>query len=56
LLEVGIGVEGYKVGDKVSIITVFPVAAALTVGRGLQNLCPEQKYIGYDYPGALPNF
>ena len=56
IVEVGKGVEGYKVGDKVVVITVISCGRCRYCRLGLQNLCPEQKYIGYDYPVALPNF
>ena len=56
IVEVGKGVEGYKVGDKVSIITVISCGRCSYCRRGLQNLCPEQKYIGYDYPGGFAEF
>lgn len=56
IVEVGKGVEGYKVGDKVVVITVISCGRCRYCRRGLQNLCPEQKYIGYDYPGGFAEF
>ena len=55
IVEVGKGVEGYKVGDKVVVITVISVALPLLPAR-FTELMSEQKYIGYDYPGGFAEF
>lgn len=56
IVEVGRGVEGYRVGDKVAVITVISCGRCSYCRKGLQNLCPEQKYIGYDYPGGFAEY
>lgn len=56
IVEVGKGVEGYRVGDKVVVITVISCGRCSYCRKGLQNLCPEQKYIGYDYPGGFAEY
>ncbi|MEN3185069.1 MAG: zinc-dependent dehydrogenase [Atribacterota bacterium] len=56
IVAVGKGVEGYKVGDKVAVITVISCGRCSYCRKGLQNLCPEQKYIGYDYPGGFAEY
>jgi L-iditol 2-dehydrogenase len=56
IVAVGEGVEGYRVKDKVAVVTVISCGRCRFCRRGLQNLCPEQKYIGYDYPGGFAEF
>jgi L-iditol 2-dehydrogenase len=56
IVAVGEGVEGYRVGDKVAVVTVISCGRCRYCRRGLQNLCPEQKYIGYHYPGGFAEF
>lgn len=56
IVAVGEEVEGYRVRDKVVVITVISCGRCRFCRRGLQNLCPEQKYIGYDYPGGFAEF
>ncbi|MGQ9473645.1 MAG: zinc-dependent dehydrogenase [Candidatus Caldatribacteriaceae bacterium] len=56
IVEVGKGVEGYRIGDKVAVITVISCGRCSYCRRGLQNLCPDQKYIGYDYPGGFAEY
>jgi len=56
IVEVGKGVDGYRVGDKVAVITVISCGRCSYCRRGLQNLCPVQKYIGYDYPGGFAEY
>uniref|UniRef100_A0A7V3YNF6 Alcohol dehydrogenase n=1 Tax=Candidatus Caldatribacterium californiense TaxID=1454726 RepID=A0A7V3YNF6_9BACT len=56
IVAIGEGVEGYRVGDKVAVITVISCGRCRYCRRGLQNLCPEQKYIGYHYPGGFAEF
>ncbi len=56
IVEVGKGVTGYQVGDKVAVITVISCGRCSYCRRGWQNLCPEQKYIGYDYPGGFAEY
>lgn len=56
IVEVGKGVEGYKIGDKVSVITVISCGRCHYCRRGLQNLCPDQEYIGYHFPGGFAEY
>jgi len=56
IVELGEGVSGYKVGDKVVVITVISCGRCHYCRRGLQNLCPEQKYIGYHYAGGFAEY
>lgn len=56
IVALGEGVEGYRVGDRVAVITVISCGRCRYCRRGLQNLCPEQRYIGYHYPGGFAEF
>ncbi|MCX6090837.1 MAG: zinc-dependent dehydrogenase [Candidatus Atribacteria bacterium] len=56
IVEVGKGVEGYRVGERVTVVTTISCGHCHYCRRGLQNLCPEQEYIGYHFPGGFAEY
>ena len=53
---VGAGVEGYKVGQKATIVTPVGCGHCKFCIRGIHNLCVDFKAIGYDYPGGFAEY
>lgn len=54
--EVGKGVEGYQVGDKVTAVTVIPCGKCYFCRRGFYSVCPNQRNIGYNYWGGFAEY
>ena len=52
VVEVGEAVEGFSVGDRVTMATSIACNRCGLCSRGLQNLCRDLKCISYDYDGA----
>lgn len=57
IAEVGEGVEGWKVGDRVVSETAYSFCGKCPACReGWYNLCPERKTLGYWYNGIFTNY
>ena len=55
--ELGDGVEGFKVGDRVVSETAFAYCGKCEACReGYYNLCPDRKTLGYWYNGIFTNY
>jgi len=57
--EIGSGVsysEPLKKGDKVALVTSIGCGKCKMCGKGLYNLCPDTKAIGYFYPGGYAEY
>ncbi|HNS49119.1 MAG TPA: alcohol dehydrogenase catalytic domain-containing protein [bacterium] len=55
VLEIGPEVKepGLAVGDRVTLVTSIGCGRCKMCRRGLHNLCPDTKAIGYRYPGGF---
>ena len=57
IAELGEGVTGFKVGDRVVSETAFSYCGTCENCReGWYNLCPERKTLGYWYNGIFTNY
>ncbi len=56
--EIGREVEesGLKVGDKVTVVTSMGCENCKMCDKGLYNLCPDTKALGYFYPGGFAEY
>lgn len=56
VVEVGRDVDGFSVGERVTLATSIACNRCDYCSRGLQNLCPDMKCISMDYDGAFAEF
>jgi len=56
IAEVGEGVEGYEVGEAVTVVTSIGCGDCQYCEKGLTNMCPDSKAIGYYYPGGFAEY
>jgi L-iditol 2-dehydrogenase len=54
--EVGPGVEGWSVGDRVQIIAAIPDGVCHYCRKGQQTVCEDLESIGYQYDGGFAEF
>ncbi len=51
--HVGKDVEGFAVGERITLATTVACGACPICEKGLQNMCPNAKPISYDFDGAF---
>ncbi|MCK9266262.1 zinc-dependent dehydrogenase [bacterium] len=58
IAEIGSKVDDpeLKVGDKVALVTSIGCGKCKMCNKGLYNLCPDTKAIGYFYPGGYAEY
>jgi L-iditol 2-dehydrogenase len=56
IVHVGGQVEGFALGDRVTLATSISCHRCDYCSRGLENLCPWTKCISFDYDGAFAEF
>jgi L-iditol 2-dehydrogenase len=56
VVAVGDRIEGFGVGDRVTLATSIACHHCDYCSRGLENLCPDMQCIGYDYDGAFAEY
>ncbi len=56
IVEVGKDVEGYEVGEKVSIANVIPCGSCPACLSGKENACMNRKAIGYEFNGGFEEY
>ena len=56
VVELGEGVTGWAVGDRVQVIAAVPCGRCADCRRGRMTLCAEQTSIGYHYDGGFAEF
>jgi len=56
IAEIGKGVKGCRVGERVTVVTSVGCGRCRWCRKGLYNLCPEGKAIGYFYPGGFAEY
>lgn len=54
--EVGTGVEGFEIGDGVSIAPVLPCLTCYNCKHGQENVCLNRTAFGYEYDGAFAEY
>jgi L-iditol 2-dehydrogenase len=54
--KVGQQVRGYEVGAPVAMAPVIPCCRCFYCQRGMENVCPKQKIVGYDVKGGLSEY
>jgi L-iditol 2-dehydrogenase len=54
--EVGRHVRGYEVGAPVAMAPVIPCRRCFYCQHGMENVCPNQKIVGYDVKGGLSEY
>ena len=56
VVEIGDGVEGWAVGDRVQVIAAIPCGTCAECLRGRMTVCPNQESIGYQYDGGFAEY
>ena len=56
IAEVGAGVEGWKVGDRVQVIAAIPCGTCADCTAGRVTICPNQTSMGYHFDGAFAQY
>ena len=51
--EVGTGVDGWSVGDRVQVIAAIPCGVCHSCRKGQQTVCEDLESIGYQYDGGF---
>jgi L-iditol 2-dehydrogenase len=54
--EVGDGVSGFAVGDRVQVIAAIPCGVCPDCRAGRMTVCPNQTSMGYHYDGAFAQY
>jgi L-iditol 2-dehydrogenase len=53
IIELGAGVEGYSVGQRVTMATTIGCGECYYCKKGKTNLCKSAEAMGFHYPGAM---
>jgi L-iditol 2-dehydrogenase len=53
IVEVGDGVDGWSVGDRVQVIAAVPCGVCTDCRQGRMTVCPHQTSMGYHYDGGF---
>ena len=56
IVEIGDGVEGWQIGDRVQVIAAVPCGKCDECPRGRMTVCPNQTSMGYQYPGGFAEY
>ncbi len=56
IVEIGDGVEGYQIGDKVAVANVIPCGCCDMCRRGMENVCMNRQAIGYEFDGGFAEY
>ena len=56
IVDVGDGVEGWSVGDRVQVIAAIPDGTCPDCLAGHQSICPHQLSMGYQFPGGFAEY
>lgn len=54
--EVGDGVSGFAIGDRVQVIAAIPCGVCPDCRAGRMTVCPNQTSMGYHYDGAFAQY
>lgn len=53
VIEIGEGVDGFHLGDRVQVIAAVPCGECWACKAGAMTVCPNQTSMGYQYPGGF---
>lgn len=56
IVEIGDGVSGWEIGDRVQVIAAVPCGTCDECTRGRMTVCPNQTSMGYQYPGGFAEY
>jgi L-iditol 2-dehydrogenase len=56
IAEVGDGVEGHSVGDRVTVVTSIGCGECRYCRKELIHMCPDATHIGYEHPGGFAEY
>jgi L-iditol 2-dehydrogenase len=54
--EIGDGVSGFEVADRVQVIAAIPDGTCEVCRKGWMTVCPNQESMGYHYDGGFAEF
>ncbi|NDD26628.1 MAG: alcohol dehydrogenase, partial [Actinobacteria bacterium] len=56
VVEIGSGVSGFNVGDRVQVIAAIPCGTCWACLEGRMTVCPNQLSMGYQFPGGFADY
>lgn len=56
IADIGAGVDGWSVGDRVQVIAAIPDGTCDDCLAGHPTICPNQLSMGYQFPGGFAEF
>lgn len=56
IVDIGDGVDGWAVGDRVQVIAAIPDGTCPDCLAGHQAICPNQLSMGYQFPGGFADY
>ncbi len=56
IVDIGEGVDGWSIGDRVQVIAAIPDGTCPDCLAGHQSICPHQLSMGYQFPGGFAEF
>jgi L-iditol 2-dehydrogenase len=56
IVEIGSGVDSWKIGDRVQVIAAIPCGTCPDCRAGRMTICPNQTSMGYDFDGAFATY
>lgn len=56
IIEVGLDVDGWSVGDRVQVIAAIPCGICPDCLAGRMTICPNQTSMGYHFDGAFATY
>jgi len=56
IVEIGAEVEGFSLGERITLATTVACGECFYCKKGLGNVCPNSKPISFDYDGAFAEY
>jgi len=54
--ELGVGTEGWAVGDRVQVVSAIPCGTCVDCQRGQMTVCTNREGMGYQYDGGFASY